>query len=159
MNVEKLEQEWKEVRERFFNGPQKLLLNGEDEDKREILEKSIYWLSKIYVKAPWKKICLSKQVTRENVFDHNIRYAGACPTIQKVNDRLCQGLSIQYIAIYPRLLEELDMKRDLILDYLRKSPMYLSLKAMELGDWIFKNIYTTNKGENENDESHGEETL
>lgn len=153
MNVEKLIEEWKEIHEKYFNGSNKLLLHLDDEVKRPIIEKMIYWLAKVYVKTSWKKICQSKYVTKENVFDHNIQYAGSCATIPKVNDRLCHELGLQYVAVYPRIFEELDVERDLVLDYFRKSPMYLSIKAMDLGDWIFKNLYMNKKAEEENEDN------
>lgn len=122
-----------------FNSELRLGLDEKDEIHRHTFEIMIYWLSKIYMRADWKKIARSKNVYRENVFEHAIKAASAQPNIRRLNDKLCAELGLQSLMVAPNTLDLLETHKKVVLKALRVEAIYFSLKAIELGEHLYKN--------------------
>jgi len=135
--LEQYENEWNLI-QKHFQSDLRLGLDTKDEDKRSCFEAMIYWLAKIYMRTDWAKIAHSKNVFRENVFEHVIKAAGSQPNIRRVNDRLCEDLGLQSLAICTKIFDFLEEHKRVCLQSLRKEPVYFSLKAIELAEFLWK---------------------
>ena len=131
-----LEKEWKQALNYFSDGLA-LGLDPKDEVNRSTYQKIIYWLAKVYMRADWSKIARSKNVYRENVFEHVIKAGAGQPNIRRVNDRICCDLGLQSLAIPTMILDELEKNKRIVLQALRKEAIYYTLKAMELASLFF----------------------
>jgi len=135
--MEKLKEELENIKNLFENDF-RLGLDEEDELHRKIFENIIYWLAKIYMRADWKKIARSKNVYREDVFEHVIKASASQPNIRRVNDKLCEKLGLQSVAISTNILDNLEINKKIVLKCIRREPIYFSLKAIELANLMFE---------------------
>ncbi len=108
-----------------------------DAPHRAIFELAIYWLAKIYMRVDWKKIVRSKNVYSDDVFEHRVKAALSQPNIRRVNDRLCEMLGLQSVAVPARVFDELATNTH-VLRYLRREVVYFTIKATELAHILFK---------------------
>lgn len=105
-----------------------------------MFELAIYWLAKIYMRADWNKIARSRNVYREDVFEHRVKAALSQPNVRRINDHLCTMLGLQSVAVPTSVLDTLETNKH-FLNYLRREVIYFTLKAIELADVMFKNKY------------------
>lgn len=130
------EHEWRTIQDRFQNG-WRLGLDPKDEPHRKLYEATIYWLAKLFMDADWAKIARSKNVYRENVFEHVVKAASSQPNIRRMNDRICEDLGLQSIRIPSSVMDDLETNRRVILRALRLEPIYFCLKAGELAGFLW----------------------
>lgn len=146
MNIDNIKEEWVQIQQEFKQ-TLKLGLDPKDESRRAIFEATIYWCAKLYMHADWKKIARNKNVYREDVFEHVIKAAGSQPNIRRINDRICEDLGLQSVKISSEIFDFLENNRKIVIQFLRKEPVYFSLKAIELADFLFKRIKNGEKNE------------
>lgn len=135
--MERLNEETETINN-LFKEDFKLGLDTTDEPNRSVFENIIYWLAKIYMRADWKKIARSKNVYREDVFEHVVKASASQPNIRRVTDKLCEKLGLQSLAISSEILDYLETNRNIALKCIRREPIYFSLKAMELANIMFE---------------------
>lgn len=124
----------------FQDPAHSLGLSPRDEQHRGMFELAIYWLAKIYMRADWNKIARSRNVYREDVFEHRVKAALSQPNVRRINDHLCTMLGLQSVAVPTSVLDTLETNKH-FLNYLRREVIYFTLKAIELADVMFKNKY------------------
>jgi hypothetical protein len=132
-------EEWQKVQLKFRN-ERPLGLDPKDEPNRELYEHMIYWLGKLYMDADWAKIARSKNVYRDNVFEHVVKASSSQPNVRRVNDRICEDLGLQSIRVPSIVMDFLEMNRRVVLRSLRLEPIYFCLKAGELAGILWDEI-------------------
>lgn len=133
-----LESEMESARAVHAQPEHTLGLSPRDEPNRDAYELAIYWLAKVYMRADWAKIARSKNVYREDVFEHKVKAALSQPNIRRVNDKLCQDLGLQSVAVPTKVFDDLERHSKSLLNQMRREVIYFTLKAMELADVMFK---------------------
>lgn len=131
-----LENELVNVRGWFVTN--QLGLDTAEAPNRELYQLAIYWLAKIYMRADWSKIARSKNVYRDDVFEHRVKAALSQPNIRRINDKLCEMLGLQSVAIPSFVLDELEKDKKTLLRSMRREAIYFTLKATELAGAMFK---------------------
>jgi len=106
---------------------------------RELYQLAIYWLAKVYMRTDWAKIARSRNVFRDDVFEHRVKAALSQPNMRRINDKLCEMLGLQSIAISSNVLDELERNKGTLLRAMRREVIYFTLKATELAATMFKN--------------------
>lgn len=131
-----LEDEKTNVKAWFAAAP--LGLDPKEAPNHELYELAIYWLAKIYMRADWAKIARSKNIYRDDVFEHRVKAALSQPNIRRINDKLCEMLGLQSVAIPSAVLDELEISKGMLLRAMRREVIYFTLKATELAGAMFK---------------------
>jgi len=131
-----LEDEKANVVNWFASAP--LGLDPKEAPNRELYQLAIYWLAKVYMRADWAKIARSKNVYRDDVFEHRVKAALSQPNIRRINDKLCEMLGLQSVAIPSGVLDELEKNKGTLLRSMRREAIYFTLKATELAGAMFK---------------------
>jgi len=111
-------------------------LSARDEPLREMYNLATYWLAKIYIRADWLKIARSKNVYREDVFDHKVKASLSEPTVRRINEKLCEELGLQSVSVPTSVFDKLETNSRFI-NNLRREVVYITLKAMEIADVIY----------------------
>jgi len=134
-NKPTLESEQASVNAWFATMP--LGLDATEAPNRELYQLAIYWLAKIYMRADWAKIARSKNIYRDDVFEHRVKAALSQPNVRRINDKLCEMLGLQSVAIPSAVLDKLETSKRVLLRAMRREVIYFTIKATELAGAMF----------------------
>jgi len=103
---------------------------------KELEEKIVYILAKTYMRVDWKK--MGKR-SAYDVFQHRLKVASyRGNNIKTFLEKLCHGLSLQSISVDPQIIEELENRKEEVMEALRTESVYLTLKAAKQSKKIRK---------------------
>lgn len=114
-------------------------LNEKDKQNLSIYINITYILAKVYMRVDWKKIIHGNKIRSEDVFQHRIKSSANRISLRLVLDKLCNSLGLQSIEVLTNIIDDVVNEESKALWILRKESIYLSRKAIELSELLWKN--------------------
>lgn len=115
-----------------------------EEEEMEIENQLAEMLAHVYVNIPWQKIGVK---SAHKFFVDRIRAASGTRDVKEFLDTFTKKCNVNFVKVDPNLVKDLNLKKDLSMNLLRKESVYIANLSLEQVDRLREEKKLRSKGQ------------